>query len=153
MRKKFPWIIIVGALSFACADSGPDPQIAATEFLTKATWKLKSSKGKLQSADPWQELPITDGVSTLNVPDCSKDDTFTYESDGTVVYDPGPLKCPSGATGSVDGTWKFEQGADKLTASYPGKETSTYTIVILDNSILQLEAQRGSYFVQQIFEH
>lgn len=74
-----------------------------------------------------------------NLPPCEKDDLFEFKANKQVWLKAGDTKCnPADEDSQLGGTWAFI--ADDTKLQIVSGDTSTYDLVKLDGSVLQLKS-------------
>lgn len=106
-------VLTTGLISSCSKDD--DPTLSRLELLTQKPWKLKST--------------ITERNGYRTPDSYSIDDTYTYNTDGTYVYDQG-TKINSSAPQTVNRTWEFGENETIIKLSEGGD--------IIDQEILEL---------------
>jgi hypothetical protein len=102
----------------------------------------KTNKDLLVGKD-WKmtALTINPAVNSMTdfyafLPACTKDDLTKFNSDGTVNFDEGALKCDSGDPQTTYGTWSFNADQTVLSVTADGL-TEAYTISELTETSLK----------------
>ena len=111
MKKIFLFLGTMAVLS-ACKKSDESPATASsrTELLTAKSWRLSSATITANG------FPVS---SSTFIQDCSKDDTFKFNADKTLVQDAGTIKCNTSDPQTQTGTWALNSDQSKLTISIP----------------------------------
>jgi len=102
----------------------PTPGKSNKELIT-GTWLIQS----VISNDPDNSNPL---------PDCSKDDLFTFKADGTCIADAGATLCDSTQPQTLSGTWNID-AYPKLAWNVTGELASENIITQLDATTLKME--------------
>jgi len=97
--------------NFGCASDGPAP--TKLKLLTTPRWRLVSA---VQSVTV-NGVTTTRDVYAQDYYDCSKDDFCKFNTDLTLVYDEGPIKC-GGAQQSSTGDWAFANNETELVTPF-----------------------------------
>jgi len=129
---------IVTISFFSCKDDEDSP--SKTDLISKNTWKVTAF-----TVDP--AYPIFDenwnitGYSNdvfATMDDCSKDDTFKFNSDNTLKLDENASKCDPSDPQTSTGTWSFKSNEAILSFTIDG-DTQDFTILELTESVLKLK--------------
>jgi len=112
-------------------NSNPNPPVAT---LT-GTWKITA-----MTSD--KDVPaIISGTMTRDiwkeVPDCIKDNTETYQSDGSVVYDEGATKCDAADPQKKTGSYAY---------SHPALTVNGYQLTVLQLDATTLKYSQSTYY-------
>lgn len=103
-------VLLSGLLFTGCSKDDDDDKQSKTELLTSSTWKF-SNAGIDADNNGTIDSPLPDG--TLD--DCSKDDTFVFNTGGTGTADEGPTKCDPSDPQSVNFGWALSNNEQDLT--------------------------------------
>ncbi len=101
-------LIVALSLTFlSCSDDPSDDQ-AKREALTIGTWKLTARRTDYQKDGMFEEdtYAMLDG--------CLKDNIYTFQDDGTLIFDEGPVKCYDTDPQTEESTWNFSDHQRKL---------------------------------------
>ena len=119
-------ILAISVLIFAACkkDSNNDKPKTNTDFLTQATWKFSSA-----SASGFGDV-------SSQVPDCYKDNIYTFVSDGSGNVNESTNVCSPSTAGPF--TWNFTSNETGLHISTPlfASGSSDFTIVSLTETNL-----------------
>ncbi len=120
-----------------------------TQFLTKSAWKVVASR-KQKNGGSW-----TDTYSSLSA--CQRDNTVTFSTTGSIVFDEGATKCNSTDSQVIPtGPWRFTANETKIEMSYIGQNLSL-EIIQLDAITLKTSKQETSsgdvYTDETTFSH
>ncbi len=146
MLKKFfniSMMLLVAAAILTAASCKKDnnDEKSKDDLLTSGSWKMAA--WTIDPAVEIQGMTYTDLFAFL--PDCSKDDFMTFDSDGTVVYDEGATKCDAGDPQTTTGTWMFNSDQTELTMAQTDS-TEAYHLDELTDSKLQLSMDSSEDF-------
>jgi len=138
-RMLFLSLLSTTFLFSAC--NKDDELITKTDLLTSSSWKLTA-----EIIDPGfptfdNEGNITGSTNDLfaRMDDCSKDNTFSFNTDKTLIMDEGATKCESTAPQKTAGSWSFNSDETTLTITVDG-DPLTMTILELTDKVLKLTA-------------
>ena len=133
-------LFLVTALSLVLLMScKKDSSPTKKDLLTAKSWKLSA-----YTIDP--QIAITDPNGNITgytndmyalLPDCSKDNTRKFNSDGSFVADEGVVKCDATAAQTTTGTWVFNSDQSGITLT--GNTSVIYTIVELTSTTLKIQ--------------
>lgn len=127
---KLTAIIILGLVIASCSKE-------ETKTTTTNTDKTALLCGKAYSVTAFT-LQIGGGTPMdyyAQMESCEKDNTLTFNTNGTTLEDEGATKCDPDDPQTVPGTWSFN--ADKTKITYDGEEAS---IITLDGTTLKVQA-------------
>jgi hypothetical protein len=114
----------------SCKKEDPIKPKTKTELLCSSPWKIYE-----QTINPGIKIvggaTITDVFAQLDP--CDKDDLTLYKSNGSGIYDDGPMKCDPLDLQTSTFTWTFNLDETKLI-----EDTDSYDIVQLDEKVLKL---------------
>jgi len=138
-RMLFLSLLSLTLLFSAC--NKDDELITKTDLLTSSSWKVTA-----EIIDPG--FPTFDNQGNITgstndifamMDDCSKDNTFSFNTDKTLIMDEGATKCESTAPQKTAGTWSFNSDETTLTITVDG-DPITMTILELTDKVLKLTA-------------
>ncbi len=101
-----------------------------TDYLTKGPWKVTAERTKLNGGAWIDEF--------VNWQPCELDNTTTFYKNFTTIDDEGASKCGTTDPQSTTGNWAFNTGETSLIL-IDGVDQYSYTIQILDNTILRIQ--------------
>ena len=128
-------LLLISFTEIACDKTSTDPS-GRLRILESGKWQFTASFSTVKVGDSTE---IVDLLATL--PDCTKDNYFIFQSDGTLIVDEGATKCnDSDPQTTTSGTWQLMNGATQLqfTDEVFGFGNVTANISQIDNSILQI---------------
>lgn len=132
MKYILSIVILFTVLIFSCkkSDSTTSTQ-TKTQLISSAAWKYDTATVKIFGVI----TPIPAGY----IPDCSRDNLYTFNSNNTGVASEGTNQC-SGSPASSPFTWAFANNETQLTISGAsiGPATGTFNIVALNETKLSL---------------
>lgn len=105
MKNRYTLLLSILALITLFSSCKKEDSKSKTELLTAGAWKIKANYGIVGSTK-------TDLMLTMEA--CEKDNTFTFKTDNTVVYDEGATKCDDDDAQTDNGTWSFTENETKL---------------------------------------
>lgn len=130
--KQITLLVLTALMLHSCSKDktttpgNPDPTPTKTPLeLLIGTWKVESAFSS-EAGNP----------SVL--PDCSKDNLVTFNSDGITVADEGAIKCDSMDAQTSTGTWKM---ANYPTLEFKQDASTEYTVV----KVIQLDENYLKY--------
>ena len=102
----------------------PVDDAAKKTALTTGTWKLTASLTDYNKDGVFEE----DTYAQFGI--CTKDNTYTFNADGSEVTDEGPTKCYSSSPQTSTSTWSFTDNQRRLQwgANYDIEELTTTTL-------------------------
>jgi hypothetical protein len=105
--KALLFIVALSLTFISCSDD-PTDDPAKREALTTGTWKLTAKRTDYQKDGTYEEdtYAMFDG--------CLKDNIYTFQVDGTLVTDEGPVKCYDTNPQTQESTWTFSDNQRKL---------------------------------------
>jgi hypothetical protein len=127
MKTSKPGLILflfATVLSFSCKKSDSTKPKTKTDLLTQASWKFSSANA--QGA----------GDITAQIPDCYKDNIYTFSSNGSGNVNESTNVCSPSTAGPF--TWSFANNEATLhisTTLFPGG-SSDFTLVTLNETNL-----------------
>ena len=113
----------------SCKKEEPIKPKTKTELLCSSSWKVY--EGTINPGINIGGVIITDFFSQFDP--CDKDDLELYKSNGSGIYDDGPMKCDPLDPQTSTFTWTFNLDETKLI-----QDTDTYDIIQLDEKILKV---------------
>lgn len=111
-----------------------------TDLLTQHTWKMSAV-----TVDP--SFPILNDQGEIigytndlysQLPDCSKDDTQKYNSNGSYIYDEGDTKCSPDDPQTSTGSWVFNPSETTITETDSQGDTFSYDVIELNDNTLKV---------------
>ena len=113
---------------FSCSKDSPGNDPSKKDALTTGSWKLTGLMRDYQKDGHYEEntYAMLDG--------CLKDNIYTFQADGTLITDAGPLKCYDTDPQTRTSSWSFTDNQNGL--QFAG---SNYQIEELTESILILK--------------
>lgn len=131
--KQITLLVFAALMLHSCSkdktttSSNPDPTPIKTPLeLLDGTWKIESSISN-EAGNP----------STL--PDCSKDNLVTFNSNGSMLADEGAVKCDSMDAQTSTGTWKMANYPTLEFKQDASTQFTTVKIIQLDETYLKYE--------------
>jgi hypothetical protein len=117
-------ILFAGTLSACKKDSDKDKPKTNTDLLTQASWKFSAA-----SASGFGDV-------SSQIPDCYKDNTYTFVSDGSGSVNESTDVCSPSTAGAF--TWNFANNETGLHVSTPlfTAGSSDFTIISLTETNL-----------------
>jgi hypothetical protein len=155
-QMLFLSLLSLTLLFSAC--SNDDELTTKTDLLTSSSWKVTALT--VDPAFPTfdNEGNVTGSTNDLfaMMDDCSKDDTYSFNTDKTLILDEGASKCYNAAPQKTTGSWSFNSDETTLTITVDG-DPQTMTIVELTDKAIKLkvtESQGGvSFSITTTFSH
>lgn len=113
----------------SCKKSDPEP--TNTEKLSGKTWKITAA-----TISP----AINGQTDFLNqIPSCTRDNTITFNTNGTYTEDESTTKCNANDPQAVQGTWVFGNNETVITTKENGSNTSQNSNVVQnDGNVLKI---------------
>lgn len=108
--KSLALLLAFGALT-TTACKKDDDKSRSDILVDEATWVQVKSE---------EQDPTTGAWSEVTIEDCSKDDTYTFKADKSLVFDEGATKCNDADPQSSTGTWAFSADETTLTLTIDG---------------------------------
>ncbi|GAO41717.1 lipocalin family protein [Flavihumibacter petaseus] len=153
MTKGFRQILLYSSLALtatgfaSCSKDKDDPATSKTSLLTSKSWKIESVGIDINK----------DGVvdQTLPIDDCSLDNTVTFHTDGTGVYNEGANVCDGEDAGDQTFNWTFKENETVLSFSIPSLIDQDGQIRILNENTLEVytvEDAGGGITVHQVLK-
>ncbi|MDI3320917.1 lipocalin family protein [Pinibacter soli] len=102
-------IIAIITTLFSCSKPGGDA--FNKEYLTNGKWKLTALQTDYNKDGFYEE-----DTYSMYAP-CQKDNIYTFQADGTLIADEGPVKCSSGDPQSLTSTWSFTDNQTRIRLS------------------------------------
>lgn len=99
MQKIFLNLILPAILVIPLSYKKTDDRKSATELMTQKTWTLTSYGYDINANG------VID-VSEESIRDCDKDNKYSFNTDGTGLYEDNSLSCGNGIS-EIPFTWKF----------------------------------------------
>ncbi|MFN3446535.1 MAG: hypothetical protein ACK44D_12405 [Bacteroidia bacterium] len=125
MKKTILGVILLTALVSSCKKNEGAKTESKTDILVKSAWTMDS-----YGVDTNMDLILTGSENETMA--CTKDDTYSFSANGTLVRNHGSLKCSS-EPATETGTWQFFLDETKLDIFGNG-----YVIKSLTNNRLEL---------------
>src|SRR6478609_3835651 len=95
-------LLLISFTQIACSKSSTDPS-GRLHILESGKWQFTASFSTVKVGDSTE---IVDLLASL--PDCTKDNFFIFQSDGTLLIDEGTTKCNDADPQTVNGgTWQL----------------------------------------------
>jgi Lipocalin-like domain len=119
----------------ACDKTSTDPS-GRLKILESGDWQFTASFTSVKVGDSTE---IVDLLATL--PECTKDNYFIFQPDGTLIVDEGATKCNDSNPQRISsGTWQLMNNSTQLqfTDEVFGFGIVTANLNQIDNSILQI---------------
>ncbi len=137
-RMLFLSVLSLTFLFSACQKD--DDVTVNTDLLTSSIWKMTAFT--VDPAFPTfdNEGNITGSTNDLfaMMDDCSKDDTYSFNTDKTLIIDEGASKCDNSDPQKVTGSWSFNSDETTLTITFDG-DPQTMTIIELTDKVIKLK--------------
>lgn len=147
---SFKILIFLSFIFFTgCGDDDITP-VNITSLLTESSWDFFSIQGRLNPAEPWGDLPITNGSITISSDPCQHDDITTFSIGGTYSKDEGATKCSQQSPQTITGTWELLDNDTKLLVVVDN-DSQEFTLVKLDKNTLEYEFQIANIFFRTAF--
>jgi hypothetical protein len=125
MKKTIAFAILIAALTTACKKNEGTKTESKTDILVKSAWTMDS-----YGVDTNMDLVLTGSEDETLA--CTKDNTYSFSANGTLVRNNGSLKCSS-EPATETGSWQFFLNETKLDIFGNG-----YVIKSLTNNRLEL---------------
>ncbi|MFT3705462.1 MAG: DUF5004 domain-containing protein [Agriterribacter sp.] len=103
IKNIFLLLTVISIVSFSSCKK--EDSKSKTELLTAAAWKIKANYSIVGSTR-------TDLMPTMEA--CEKDNTYTFKTDNTVIFDEGATKCDDDDDQTDTGTWSLTENETKL---------------------------------------
>jgi hypothetical protein len=129
-------LMFTTALISSCSKDD-DPILSRLELLTQKPWKLKST--------------TIVGIGSSPPESYSADDIYTFNADGTYLFDEGPTKEDPSDSQTTSGTWEFAEDETVIKLSYGGL-TLNQEIVELTSTTLKVKFN-FIFDLEETFEH
>lgn len=127
--KYFLFITVAMCLVAGCKkDNSSSGSNSDVDFLTQSSWKLDAI-GLDINGDGKSDLPLT-------IEDCQADDTFTFSSNGTGIFNNNALKCETTDPATASFNWSLQN--KMLTANIPGFLSGTGTINSISATAMEI---------------
>ena len=142
MKNAFVVATLFLAIAAVSCKKDDDDPVTTAEMLTSATWKI-DTVGFDMDKNGEIDSPVPGGLDA-----CELDNTLTFSSDSTGVFDEGATKCDAGDPQSTPFTWQLTEN-DKvltITGNIPGELDGNVDILQLDNASLILSKEISSDF-------
>ena len=142
---KVLFLSLLSLTLFFSACNKDDELITKTDLLTSSSWKVTA-----ETIDPG--FPTFDNQGNITgstndlfamMDDCSKDNTFSFNTDKKLIMDEGATKCESTAPQKTAGTWSFNSEETTLIITVDGYPL-TMTILELTDKVLKLKSTEVS---------
>ena len=130
-------------LALAAVSCKKDDEKATTvELLTASSWKIDTA-GFDMDKNGEIDSPIPGGFEA-----CDLDNTLTFSTDSTGVFDEGTLKCDDADPQNVPFTWSLSSDEKTLTitGNIPGELDGQINILTLNDNSLVLSKEISSDF-------
>ena len=125
MKKTITLAILIATLASACKKNEGTKTESKTDILGKSAWTVDS-----YGVDTNMDMVLTGSEDETLA--CTKDNTYSFSANGTLVRNNGALKCSSEPT-TETGTWQFFLNETKLDLF-----GNTYMIKTITNNRLEL---------------
>lgn len=125
MKKTLTLAMLIATLATACKKNESTKTESKTDILVKSAWTMDS-----YGVDVNMDLQLTGSEDETLA--CTKDNTYSFSANGTLVRNNGSLKCSSEPT-TETGTWQLFLNDTKLDLFGNG-----YIIKTLTNNRLEL---------------
>ncbi len=112
------------------------------DYLTEGEWKVTDVE--LNPGITISGITITHVLDFLG-DECSKDNLFKFNTDGTITEDEGPIACDPPST--TEGTWTLSEDGSSISAVFWGFDTGTADIIILNESTFKFSTTALPDFV------
>lgn len=134
--------LFLAVAAVSCNKDDDDKPVTARDRLTSASWKIDTigfdmdKNGEIDSAVPG-------GFDS-----CDLDNTITFSSDSTGVFDEGAMKCDPADPQTTAFTWQLSQDEKVLTivGDIPGELEGDVNILTLEDANLVLSKNVVSDF-------
>jgi len=125
MKKLLLILTVIMVFVSSCTEDKSN-----TELLTGTDWRISA----------WTVSPAILGITDwyANMEPCEKDDSFSFNSDGSASIDEGASKCDPDDPQTETGTWSFNSDETLLTIIADG-ETQSWEIIDLTNKVLKIK--------------
>lgn len=125
MKKLLLILTVIMVFVSSCTEDKSN-----TELLTGTDWRITA----------WTVSPAILGITDwyANMEPCEKDDSFSFNSDGSASIDEGASKCDPDDPQTETGTWSFNSDETLLTIIADG-ETQSWEIIDLTNKVLKIK--------------
>ena len=133
--KIFSTFLMLVALMTGCKK---EEVLSKTELLCQKSWMLTASRSQTNGG-AWRSEFATARA-------CEKDNTFTFTTSGSYIWDEGATKCSSADPQIIDtATWKFTTNETKISFGSPNSSNSdVLDIVKLDANTFMLRGETTS---------
>lgn len=125
MKKTILGVVLITTLVSACKKNEATKTESKTDILVKSAWTMDS-----YGVDTNMDMVLTGSENETLA--CTKDNTYSFSANGTLVRNNGSLKCSSEPT-TETGTWQLFLNETKLDLFGNG-----YVIKTLTNNRLEL---------------
>lgn len=141
--------ILVASVFMALATVGcdknddDDAPVTAAQIITSASWNIDTIAFDMNK-DGTIDAPVTGG----GLGPCELDNTLTFNSDSTGVFDEGASKCDTADPQSINFTWQLK-GNDSIlniNGNLPGELKGDIRILTLSNNSFILSKNLTSTF-------
>jgi hypothetical protein len=106
MKKPLTLAILIATLATACKKNEGTTTESKKDILVKSAWTMDS-----YGVDTNMDLILTGSENETMA--CTKDNTYSFSANGTLVRNNGSLKCSS-EPATETGTWQFFLDETKL---------------------------------------
>jgi len=108
--KSVVFLSMLSFVVFSCSkDDDNNSGKSRTELLAMGTWKFDNAALDVDK-DGTAETPMPAGV----IDDCEKDNTITFNTNGTGTVDEGPTKCDPADPQTASFGWTFQSNETVL---------------------------------------
>lgn len=140
MKKAIVVASMFLAVAVVSCKKDDDKQVTSAELLTSTTWKIDTLGWDMDKNGSIDER--------LALEECELDNTLTFSSDSTGVFDEGVTKCDAADPQSSPFQWSLNDSTKTLTiiGNIPGELEGDVKILTLDNTTLLLSKNIKSNF-------
>ncbi len=125
----------------SCRKEDKGPQ----DYLTEGEWKVTDVE--LNPGITVSGITITHVFDFMG-DECSKDNLFKFNEDGTITEDEGATKCdPSDPQTTTEGTWTLSEDGSSISAVFWGLDTGSADIIILNETTFEFSTTALPDFV------
>lgn len=136
-KKYSLFIVCLAIVSFSSCKDDDDDNAAPAATAQTATQKL-TGKDFLMTNYSYKVNDVEE-ASFADFDECDKDDITRFETNGSMIFDEGAIKCDSTDAQTETYSWAFLSNNTKLTLDFGDNDVETYDILINDGTTLKLE--------------
>ena len=138
--SKVLFLAVIGLFTLnSCGDD--DSGQSAIDIITSGIWKVTESRSDIDG----------DGDLDDTLENCSRDDEYVFEEDGTLNFDEGATKCDAADPQSDTGNWGLSPDEQTLTLTVGGFGIP-FTVVSLSSNRMELRGENFGDVTETVFE-